>query len=120
MTDPIKQLQAGMSFMDMKSAMDAMEKEAVRIGGTVTRGGDGFVLKNKQGKVIANVFQYTINGETTYRYNDSKGREYVGKNTHGENKQGKFTKIFSGDGKYVANDKNRDGKVSENEIDINW
>lgn len=122
---PEPKIKAGMPFMDMKSAVKAMQDHADKIGGTVCKDGDAIVLKNKQGKKIACVFTYTTGGgqytpkTTTYRYNDWEGREYCGKNVNGNNPEQKFTEIFSGDGMYVAHDKDGDGKVSENEIDLN-
>ena len=47
---------------------------------------------------------------------------HMGRNPNllaGTNTNGKFTTIYSGDGLYVANDKDRNGIVSENEIDLN-
>ena len=112
MTEP--KLKAGMPYLSMKSAVSKMQEKAKAIGGKVVKKDSGIVLKDKSGKIIANVFQYTVNNETTYRYNDWEGREYSGTNTNG-----KFTTIYSGDGLYVANDKDRNGIVSENEIDLN-
>ena len=118
MTEP--KIKPGMPFMDMKSAVKAMQDKATQIGGSVSKDGGSIVLKNKHGKIIANVFTYDVEDtrthkrDTTYRYNDWEGREYSGKNTGG-----KFTEIFSGDGIYIAHDKDGDGKVSENEIDLN-
>ena len=112
MTEP--KIKAGMPFMDVKSAVSAMQDRAKKIGGSVVKEGNSIVLKNKSGKIIANVFQYTVNKNTTYRYNDWEGREYVGENTNG-----KYTTIYSGDGMYVARDKDGNGRVTENEIDLN-
>ena len=111
MTDP--KIKAGMPYMDTKSAVKGMFEKAKQIGGTVTQEGDSIVLKNRQGKRIASVFSYNTRENTVYRYNDWEGREYSGENTNG-----RFTEIYSGDGIYVAKDQNGDGIVSENEIDL--
>ena len=118
--DPI--LKAGMPFMDMKSAINAMYEQATKIGGKVVKEDGAIVLKDKNGKKIACVFTYDAgykDGSKLYRYNDWEGREYVGQSIKGDNPDGKFTKIYSKDGVYVANDKDGNGIVSENEIDIN-
>ena len=118
-----RQIKVGMEYGSMKSKYNEMLQRAEEIGGKVEKSDKGtIVLKDKNGGVWASLFTYTINGETTYRYNDFNNTknwdgayEYEGK---GKEPTGKFTEILTHTQKAV--DLNGDGIVNENEIDLNF